>query len=61
MNDQCFFHGTEPLNGSEYRVYRECGHAYQTERDLIAAWHEEVGPEEPPMFIYSCPLCSHDW
>ena len=56
----CEIHHTEEsVTAATHRVCLECGHVYETERDLHVTWIVEWGycPEE----IFSCPECSHDF
>ncbi|WP_158881907.1 hypothetical protein [Amycolatopsis anabasis] len=66
MNDECFFHGHEPLPENYYRVCGECGHVFATADELLRREREianEVGfqPETDPDRVYVCPLCAHDF
>lgn len=60
--DNCAIHGPEPIPDPCFRVCRECGHAFETEEDLIQAELSEWPGDRPVVEeIYSCPYCSHDW
>lgn len=42
MIDECYIHGEEPIPENCYLVCGECGHAYPTAEDLMAADRAEV-------------------
>jgi hypothetical protein len=55
----------EPTTDETYRVCFECGHVYETEKDLEEAW-DETYPQtllrgRPARKIDFCPICLHDF
>jgi len=69
LEDQCWFHGIEPVPPSYYVICVECGHCYVTEAELVeldAKVRADCAQGEPvPVLtgaeIHSCPLCTHDF
>lgn len=59
----CFIHAPviEPITTDTYRVCFECGHVYETEKDLEAVEQEKWGRLTLAERIMACPLCVHDW
>lgn len=66
MDDQCWFHGEEPIPDGCYKVCYECGHAFATAEDLLEAERQicaQVGttPVEKAEDVEICPLCTHSF
>lgn len=70
---RCMHHGDEPTSAQTYLVCMHCGHAFQTEQDLVDKYNEAVARllrgSIPPdaviattgeMVLY-CPFCTEDF
>lgn len=57
---QCEIHGcVELITPKTFRVCSECGHVFETEDELVAAYlqkHRSI-----PENYWTCPLCTHDF
>jgi hypothetical protein len=66
VDDECWFHGAEPIPHGCYRVCFECGHAFATAQELLDAERKicrEMGirPSESAEDVDVCPLCTHSF
>lgn len=61
----CAWHQVDEPGQGACQTCLECGHAYMTEADLIAAWNAEWGQcghdREPGELPPGCAFCGHDW
>lgn len=57
--DQCFFHGYEPIPEAYFKICLECCHCWVTEEEFLA--DVEKMPVTVVGEVTFCPLCSHDF
>lgn len=64
----CHYHDVDEPVETAYRVCLECGHAFQSPRELLTAYkiamrdiHEIGTPWPDAGSVPECPYCGHDW